>query len=233
MKAPKRTKSGKSTSSGLYDGEEALQRIRDRVQTQLTEQKLSMRALSSKAGVGNSFISNLLSVYKDVSFLNLYAVARALGRSPDWLITGRHAVYDSDSGIPRNIRLLFIHTAQDIHLDKPEEDHGCIGVEGNNYPNDCKAMLVESPSMNGEGSNERPSPEQLIVAGDVVIFSPSAQARPGAVVVARSKGAVIVRRLVEGEGGLQLVASNSDFVRVPVRQNEILGPVCGVYRRFR
>lgn len=232
MKAPKRPKKAKRAAD-QFDVAMVLQDIKARVLQQLENQKLSMRALSAKAELGNNATRHFLKQAGDVSLINLFKMAKALGTPPGWLITGQHAIYDSETSMPLNVRLLFVFTCHDIEDEFPNVDNGYIAVEGSKYPADSKAMLVESSAMNGEGTNEHIPPEALVISGDVVIFSRSQQAMPGQLVVAQMKAGAVVRKLAESDGGLQLVASNANFARSNVKPSDVLGPVLCVVRKMK
>lgn len=237
MKKPaaKRRGSGtakRSQTKGVTDAE-ILADIRQRMRDEIERKGMSLRGLSHAAGLGSNTVRHTLEISGDMSVQTLISIARALGVMPAWFITGTQAIAGATSSDPLNLRLLPIFGSHEAEEEKPEIRLGNLCIEGAKFPADARAMLIEDSAMLPVGMNQPVPQQNVLIRGDVVVWSKSAPWQPGSNVVARIKiGQYGVRRIQDlGDGEYQLLANDESYARLKCKASSVLGPVLAVWRR--
>lgn len=211
---------------------------KDRLQRTIDEQGVSMRRLSTMAGLGNSTVRHCLVEADDVGLATLAKLADALGTSIVYLATGMNAAVSADDGAAfKSIRALPIFTSPDLLAgrDHPEEDRGYVAIASKEYPDDIRAMYVRTRAMEPEGLNQPPPAHAVILAGDIILYSRASKPHPGDIVLATHEqigNGLLLRRLAAAENGGWILVSNSHlYPRVTIRSDQIYARVLGIHRK--
>jgi SOS-response transcriptional repressor LexA len=202
-----------------------------RISEQLSKQRLSQRKLASLSGLGSTSIRHLLTEADTVTLETMRRIANALNQPIYYMTAGVTNVVDGDdSEIKRRIRLLPVAFPTD-DPDKVPDERPRLPAALAGRPDKIYALKVTTGAMRPDRQNEPIAADEIVLPGDVVLWSPALAGEPGQLVVARISGQLSVRKLVmTDEGKLQLVAWNSAFGRLFVKPADILGRVLVLHR---
>lgn len=225
-----RKKTTRKVTAAADRGIRIVEEFRDRLNREMTRQKITMRGLSARADMGPTAISHLLRAAGDVNLTTADKISTALNVPLSWMLTGQVGIYESDDPKNFRIKLLPVGTADDPNKSEVDET-GYVVATGAQAADDSRALLIRDSAMRVEGINTPVDPHSVVLPGDIVVWSASTAPSIGELVVAKSQFGAIVRRLTQNDSGeLRLVANNAAFPQVGAKKSDLLGGVLGVWR---
>lgn len=227
-------KKGTPHSRITHANDTAIAGWKDRILSEMEKQDLSQRGLSLKANLGPTSVRHLLTQADTMTLETARRIANALNVPIAYLTAGvLHSVEGGGDAAGRRVRLLQVHLPHEDPAKAPPADRGVVAIPAANLPDKLYAMKITNAAMRVVGTNGDVSPDQIVLPGDVVLWSPQATPEPGSLVVARIGDVLACRQLaLTDENKHQLVAWNSAFGRVIAKPSEILGRVLAIQREL-
>ena len=155
-----------------------------RIEAIRKERGLSQRKLAKLAGLGPTSVRKMVSGKGTITLDSARRLAHALNAPLNYILVGQGCRVDDTSGKRRHIRILEVLGPTDVIGKPPAKDLGYVAIDAKSYPHGTFALRISDESMNGTGMNELIPVENILLPGDVVLFSTECDVTPGHLVIA-------------------------------------------------